>query len=339
MNIQTFIKIKIFFIVLFFSLSSRADHASPSFETGAAGAIMTSPGATLPEKEIVLGASFQLIELDDISDAGLEVAGAAEQDVHSVDSLLSVSVNIAYGVTDDLTLGVSFPYVERDNVREAHHDETTGMGEAEVAGDSSGIGDLNLFGQYRFYHSPDSDYSIIAGFKAPTGDTDERELEGGLFETEQQPGSGSWDPFFGLAFNRSFDQLGVSGNVLYTIINEGTQQTDLGDIFNYNVALSYRIFSPEGGHDHHSHQHGFNFIDYVDTALEFNGYHRERVDINGETEENSGGHTLYISPGVRIGIAHQWSFYTSAGIPVINDQNGIQSDPDFRVIGGFSFIF
>lgn len=43
---------------------------------------------------------------------------------------------------------------------------------------------------------------------------------------------------------------------------------------------------------------------------------------------------IHISP-----ICGQWSFYASAGIPVVNDQNGLQSEPDFRVIGGFSFTF
>ncbi len=147
MNIQRFTFINIVFIALFFSSLVNADHASPSFETGAAGAIMTIPGATLSENEIVLGAESQFIELDDISDAVLEAAGAADEDIHSVDSLLSVSVNIAYGITDNLTLGLSFPYIDRNDVREAHHDEATGTGETEFAGDSSGIGDLSLFGQ------------------------------------------------------------------------------------------------------------------------------------------------------------------------------------------------
>ncbi len=34
-----------------------ADHASASFETGAAGAIMTTPGATLPKGKFVVGIS------------------------------------------------------------------------------------------------------------------------------------------------------------------------------------------------------------------------------------------------------------------------------------------
>jgi hypothetical protein len=326
-----------FLSVLFCVSSAMADHASASFETGASGAIMTVPGRTLTQGKIVFGIGVQLIEFDELSDAELEAAGAADEDVHSTGSLLSVSANLVYGVTDDLTLGLSLPYVERRDVREAHHD--MGMGEAELAGDANGVGDLRGFGQYRFYHGRAGDAAVIAGIKMPTGRTGERELEGGLFEAEQQPGSGSLGPFLGIAWNKGWGRTGLSANVLYTFTGEGTQQTDLDDIFNYNLALSYRLFSPAGGHDHHVHAHGLGIVDYVDAVLELNGDHRGNAEINGVEEENTGGHTLYLSPGVRIGLAHRWSIFASLGIPVVNDLNGLQGEPDYRVIGGVTFAF
>ena len=324
-------------ILLSCTQMTQADHASASFETGAAGAIMTTPGATLPIGKFVVGMSVQSIELDDISDEVLEAAGTADEDVHSVDSLFSASANLAYGLTDDLTIGLTMPYVDRSNVREAHND--MGVGEAELAGDSNGVGDLTLFGQYRFHQSEKQDAAILVGIKTPTGETGVREIEGGLFEAEQQPGSGSWDPFLGLAYNHNWGDIGFSGNVLYTFVTEGTQDTDLGDIFNYNLALSYRTTIPEGGHDHHDHAHKAKVIDYIDMVVELNGDSRQRVNIGGESEEHSGGHSLYLSPGVRVGLGHSVSLFTSVGIPIVNDLNGIQSEPDYRVIGGMSITF
>ncbi len=324
-------------ILLSCTQTTQADHTSASFETGAAGAIMTTPGATLPIGKFVVGMSVQFIELDDISDEVLEAAATADEDVHSVDSLFSASANLAYGLTDDLTIGLTMPYVDRSNVREAHND--MGVGEAELAGDSNGVGDLTLFGQYRFHQSEKQDAAIIMGIKTPTGETGVKEIEGGLFEAEQQPGSGSWDPFLGLAYNRNWGDIGFSGNVLYTFVTEGTQDTDLGDIFNYNLALSYRTTIPEGGHDHHDHAHQAKIIDYIDMVVELNGDSRQRVNIGGESEEHSGGHSLYLSPGLRVGLGHTVSLFTSVGIPIVNDLNGIQSEPDYRVIGGMSITF
>ena len=74
-------------------------------------------------------------------------------------------------------------------------------------------------------------------------------------------------------------------------------------------------------------------------VVELNGDSRQRVDINGESEEHTGGHTLYISPGFRVGLSHSVSLFTSVGIPVVNDLNGLQSEPDYRVIGGMSVTF
>ncbi|MBI4006124.1 MAG: transporter [Gammaproteobacteria bacterium] len=314
-----------------------ADHASVSFETGAAGAIMTIPGATLPKGKTVFGFGVQFIDMDEISDGELEALGAADEDVHSVDNLLNLTANLAYGITDNLTVGASMPYIERNDIREAHND--MGAGEVEFAGDSVGIGDLSLFGQYRFYHNETQDMALIAGLKTPTGDTSEREAEGGFFGTEQQPGSGSRDPFFGMAYDRKWGRAGFSGNVLYTLVNEGSRQSDLGDIFNYNLAVTYRTFAPTGGHNHHRHTHGFGIIDYVDVMLEANGDYRERAEINNISDEHTGGHTLYISPGARVGIGHKWSFFGSLGVPVVNNLNGQQSEPEYRVIGGLSFTF
>ena len=220
-----------------------------------------------------------------------------------------------------------------------------GVGEVEVAGDASGLGDLRLFGQYRFYHDAAQDLAVTAGVKTPTGTTDERETGGGLFETDHQPGSGSWDPFFGLAYNRSFGRTGFSANVLYTATTEGSQQTDLGDSFNYNLALSTRLFSAaeeEHHHHHHGdehHEHHEHLLDYLDVVLELNGDVRGRDAVMGIKDENTRGHLLYLSPGMRIGLAERWSLYASVGLPIVNDSNGIQSDPDYRVVGGISTSF
>jgi Putative MetA-pathway of phenol degradation len=324
-------------LLLLISHSAFADHASPSFETGSSGAIITVPGSTLPKEKFVFSLGVQYLELDNIPDKTLEDLGTLNEEVHSVNSLLNASANFAYGFNDNLTLGFSLPYVERTDVREAHNDG--GVGEAELAGDSNGLGDLNLFGQYRFFNSDSMDIAIIVGLKTPTGDTGEKEIEGRLFEAEQQPGSGSWDPFAGISFNKSLGRIGISSNILYTFVTEGSQDTELGDIFNYNFAASYRAYLPKEEHNHDHHEHGTNLLDYIDVVLELNGDYRKKTDISGEKEAHSGGNTLYVSPGVRVGIGHTWSLFTSVGIPIIDDLNGVQSESDYRIFGGISKSF
>ena len=321
-----------------------ADHASTNFETGTAGAMMTIPGSTMPKGKIVVSTSIHVIELNSIPDARLTELGAADDDVHSTDSLIKLSINFAYGLKDNLTVGLSVPYIERHNVRLSSYNN--GMGDVEAAGDSKGFGDVSLFGQYRFMHTASTDVALLAGVKAPTGSTSETENSGELFETDHQPGSGSWDPFIGMAFNHSWDRTGISANLLYTHATKGTQDTDLGNILNYNIALSHRIFSASE-HHHHNHEadeqeedeHEEFSFEYVDLILELNGDLRDEPHTNSIEDENHGGHLLYLSPGIKLGLGHHWTFYTSAGIPIVKVLNGIQSEPDYRIVGGFSYSF
>lgn len=47
------------FLLAFNAQFAKADHASPSFETGATGAILTTPGAALPKCILVAGVGVQ----------------------------------------------------------------------------------------------------------------------------------------------------------------------------------------------------------------------------------------------------------------------------------------
>ena len=325
------------FIALLTPFAALADHASANFETGSAGAIMTIPGSTMPHGKLVAGTSIQVIEFNAISDTRLAQYGAIDQDVHSTDSLLKLSLTLAYGLTDDLTLGVNVPYVERHNIRAAANDN--GMGEVELAGTANGLGDTSLFGQYRLYHTAVTDVAALVGIMIPTGSTSERENGGGLFEADHQPGWGAWDPFLGLSFNRSWGSTGLSANILYTFETQGAQNSEVGEILNYNIALSRRVLM-EAEHHHHDEQEDTeSLVEYIDLMLELNGDLRDKLSVNGAKNFNHGGHLLYLSPGIKLGLGHHWTLYASAGIPVFNGLYGIQSEPNYRIITGLSYVF
>ena len=215
-------------------------------------------------------------------------------------------------------------------------------------GDTEGIGDLTLFGQYRFYgQDAGLQASLLTGIKTPTGETGERDDQGELFEAEFQPGSGSWDPMLGLALSQAQGRWSVDGNVLYTIATEGTQHTDLGDRFHYNGAVTYRLKGGDAEASHeaamtHSHHHGqSHHHDHalsprglvIDAVLELNGEWQAKQTISGETDPNSGGNVVFLSPGMRIA-SNRWSGFVTVGLPIINDLNGLQSEPTYRLFGG-----
>jgi hypothetical protein len=309
-----------------------ADHGSLGFGIGTASPIITQGGITLPVGMLAAGITTQFINFDSTSDAKLLEMQAAHGDVHSVNTYLQPAVFAAYGVTDDLTLGLRVPYVLRSGIRTPAED-----GDAvDKLGDSNGFGDVSVFGQYRFFHSADNlnQASLTIGLKTPTGATAVQTNLGDSFEAHFQPGSGSWNPSTGLSFTRAMGAFSFDTNILYTFATTGTQKTNLGDVFDYNFALSYAFGAPvRSGFFSSSNNAPWTAI------LELNGEWQDYQKTAGVTDPNEGGNTVYISPGVRFSGGKGWNTALSIGAPIITDLNGFQSEPSYRITYRFVAVF
>ena len=51
-----------------------------------------------------------------------------------------------------------------------------------------------------------------------------------------------------------------------------------------------------------------------------------------------GGNVVYLSPGVRYSL-DRWSAFVSAGFPIANEVNGVQAEPDWRLLTGVAVSF
>ena len=357
-----------------------AHHPGGVGNTGGSGPINTISASTLRAGQGAATAMFEIIRLKPLSDETLgeaahanappavhheegegheEAAGgggdhhgdADGRSPHSLKSIESINIALAYGITDDLTVSARLPFVRRTDVREGlHFHKHPVLGEhatvIETLGDASGVGDVTLLGQYRFLKDAASGFEMAAllGVKLPTGKTSENANEGERFEAEFQPGSGSWDGQFGLAATWRQGAWSFDTSALYHLITEGTQNTELGDRLLYGVALSYRVL---GGSAAEKHVHGDGSVHLhkaasqalnVDLVLELNGEWHDKQKAGTEVDDNSGGHTLYLSPGLRLS-AGDWSGFASAGIPIVEDMNGLQPDPDWKLVTGIAFSF
>lgn len=317
-----------------------ADHPSLSVLGGPAGAVTTVSALPLPWGTWSVGLRLEHVELEGFSDQRLLALAEQEEDVHSVDYLTSLSLGAAYGVTPDLTVGVSVPYVKRHNIREAHHGHDGEPPEVESLGDAEGLGDASLYGLYRWGGAEGSSHhaAVLLGVKTPTGKTDARGDTGERFELELQPGSGSWDPFAGLAFTWLRGRASYDVSTVYRLSTEGKQDTTLGDVVAFDAALAFRLL-PRAGHEHDhgaAEPHGHAALDLL---LEINGEWRGEDETAGVDNPNSGGRVIFLSPGVRYAFAGGWIASLSVGVPVVTDLNGFQSEPEYRVIGGVSAGF
>jgi hypothetical protein len=334
--------------------------------TGNAGPINTIPATTIEQGHAAFAVTYEHTRFGGLSDAQLIEAAANHIHAHSIKTIQVPSVSAAYGVTNDFMISARLPFVLRTDIREGHHEHAPGgavSNTVDARGDSSGIGDMTFLGQYRFPQRPfGAEIAVLFGIQVPTGATNERDVFGNLFEAEFQPGSGSWDPIFGFALTRRFGPWSFDANWLYQVVTTGTQDTDLGDQFRYNFAVSYRVMGysgdpmaafahdPPGGH-RHAHGHTNRHIGKaphvhppaapvfgLDLILELNGELDQKERIADVVNENSGGHVLYLSPGIRASY-DRFSAFASVGIPLIKDMNGLQSEPEYRVVVGAAASF
>jgi len=339
-----------------------ADHPTLGLQQDGAGSTTTLTALTLPQGAMTIGFESQYLSNNEISDFDLAHLAEDGEQVHSVEDVSNFSLNTAFGLTDRLTIGLNLPYVTRSGIREGphQHEEEPGHTEQDVhadedlladsdhsaaeapeirhLGSSSGIGDLTLYSQYRFLGDDDSNVHVSAlmGVKTPTGKTDVLNDEGHRFEAEHQPGSGSWDWLAGMAATRQWSKINLDSNVLYAFAGDGSQFSNLGDVFNYNIALSYRFtHDSKHGHGAASHHHDAPENSW-DIAVELNGEWRDYVTVGDIRQTHTGGNLVYIAPSVRFNNRNGWTAYASLGVPVIENLNGVQSDPKFRLFVGIS---
>jgi hypothetical protein len=361
-------------VMLLLAAPAEAHHPGGGGNTGSGGAINTISADTLSEGLIAASVRYEFIRLGQLSDADLLAAASQGNHAHSIRSIDSISLSAAYGVTNDLTFAVRIPGVRRSGISEPGEDMLSGghMGMMNAndmsslmsseginrRGNSAGFGDVTMLGQYRFHNNEQAGTSaaVLFGFKAPTGSTSQRDNFGQLFEAEFQPGSGSWDGLFGAAFTKRSGRWAFDVSGLYYLISTGTQNTNLGDRFLFGTAVSYRLVGATGSakeielheycmqprnqlqehclyHSNHDHSDMMKTPYTLDLVLELNGEWHDKQRIAGVPDPNSGGTTVYLSPGVRVGF-DRFSGFVSVGVPVINQHNGVQSKPDYRVLTG-----
>lgn len=340
-------------LLILVSTTVLADHPTVGIPGTLGGPVTTSSAYTLGKGEAAISFDFQYINFDPVSKARLALASDRDEDIHSADAVARTALNLAMGVSDQLTLGVSLPYIERQGLKEAahgHQDEHEEHAEppetVSYLGDASGFGDVHLHGAYRFAtlaplapFDSSASVALLFGLNVPTGDTHEKSHDGERLEAELQPGSGAWSPSLGLAFSTGKGSWSFDSNVLYTLVTEGSQGTDLGDVFNYNLSLSRQIYGLAAvNHDHQQHDHhdavrgGGLAAAGISTALvlELNGEWRDRADIDGQTQLNSGGNLVYIAPGIRVQ-SGDWQLSAALSVPIEN-MNGVQSEPETRLV-------
>jgi hypothetical protein len=241
-----------------------------------------------------------------------------------------------YSVSDRLTVLATLPYRKTEGDGELVAGAGGDPEREDITGGARAIGDLSLLGRYTLLsrHTLDATTLLagVLGVKLHTGDTDRYGDQGEFLDAHLQPGTGSTDLLLGVSVNHAVGRYAVSANVLASIAGKG-KTGDLshrfGNSINYDVTGKYRVSPDITGASPNA-----LFI-----SLGINGEYRNREKLDGVTVPDSGGQTLYLTPGLQYQVAAHWIFEATWQYAVYHDLNEMQPGENYKLFGSATYLF
>lgn len=222
---------------------------------------------------------------------------------------LEVQTQVVYGLTAKTNLQLSVPFLRKNlDSRRA-----------------TGLGDTTFWVKQQIWKrdslGTQERISLIGGVKSPTGESDASDRFGRL-PPMLQLGTGSFDFPVGVLFAHDA-RRGFFADAIYTAKTE-TNDYRFGDTLRYDLAFTCALKGSK------PREH------FIWAVLELNGQWADRDRSGGVLVANSGGHTLHLSPGLRL--AH-WTGHISLDfsyqIPILAALNGSQAEPKGAWLAGF----
>ncbi len=286
-----------------------------------AGMINSPTATTLGKNHVSAGFTFEYVRYNSIPADDAHRLHHGDRDVHGKNHEETYDLNVGYGILPDLDLYWVTPIVSKNSIDIHSH---ASLGQKERA---TGFGDMRLIGKYRFWKKY-VEAALIAGVKFPTGKTDAKQASGNKFEAENQPGTGSWDGEFGIVFSRNFRQrFSTATSFQYFLHGEGAQEHKMGDVFRHNLGVSYSLRQ-------------LGKYPNLNLVLEMNTEWGLRDRSRTEKKVyDSGGTTIFLSPGLNASFTQHISVFCTMPIPVYQNLGGEHEEVNFELLSGVNFSF
>lgn len=237
-----------------------------------------------------------------------------------VTGLVSV---LGYGVTRDLALFAMLPWFDKRLDMQ--------MGGQTIARSEQGFGDLTVLGRYTAFedNAPGRTIRIapFLGLKAPTGEDQARDGSGRL-PPLLQPGSGAWDALGGAVLTWQTLDFEIDSQVSYKA-NREANGFQAGNVWQIDGSLQYRLWP---------RSLGVGVPGFLYGVLEANLVHSAKDRVNGSADPDSGGSTLFITPGVQY-VTRKWIAEAGVQVPVRQHLNGTALRNDYVFSTGFRLNF
>jgi hypothetical protein len=229
-----------------------------------------------------------------------------------------------YTIDPDWGVALSLPFAERDHVHIHNHHGAQLLESWKF----SRLGDVRVLGRRQWMNESSEAgrlgyFGVNFGLKLATGDRDVRNAEGDRAERTLQPGTGTTDLVLGGFYS---GVLPFSGSSWFV---QGLWQSALRAREDYKPGR--RITLDVG--------YRYELTDAVGLMLQVNALHRQR-DSGAQSEpEDTGGRSLFFSPGMSIALSRATQLYGFVQLPLYQYVNGVQITADWSALAGVSARF
>ena len=314
----------ILFFTAFITMTPRVAPANHGPGTSGGG-ISTPSGEVLKQGKFELTLQEDYTQFEHVSRSAAERRALSAGEFDSLENASVTSFGLSYGILDDLQLSANIGWYFGNNFIDAESED--GVAESGVA-DPSGLTDLSLTLKWRVLRGQPGNVALIGGVIVPTGRDDVRLDNGDLLEPSSQPGTGAWGFRFGLGYSRFLtSHITIDTGAVYTLRTEH-DDFKVGDRFDVGLALAYRLTE--------SIQSFPNYSVFGEVAAVW----IDKDHVNGEGDNpNSGGWTVYLSPGFRVRFNENVALSFAPSVPIYQSLNGEQVRSDFKLSATLSFSF
>jgi len=296
------------------------------------GLVNMSNGMVLPKGKVVASIKYRYVHKDSLYDGGSKKSGNYGGKHDRVNQ--SVQLTAKAGLFDRFEARIMVPFWDKQVDRKAGNPPTS-----RGTDTLTGLGDVVLMGRYALMQQKSGDWLNLAfgaGLKLPTGDADgENDPPFSAAHKYLGPGgqlgTGSWDPKFELGATKFVGRSRFDAHFMYTLPGDGAHDSRKGNQFKYDFGYGYALNK------------------YFDLELELNGVDQQRHWYDGSAARSTGGHTVFITPGVHWKITDSSHFSVGVPLVVYRDLNGYSATPDrnsryglgedFQVITRLGFSF
>ncbi len=270
----------------------------------------TPTALPLPLAESSIRSFYEHVEMRTLLDNGRKIANPQAMRV-GVDV---VPLMVPHAVTPRTVLIAAVPYLHKTFEQSGTAQTNSGFGDAVLMARQTVLAADFIKGNRRMV--------LFAGATIPTGET---ASESGPLPMPVRLGLGTVNVLGQAVYSYVNDRLGIHGALGYTAATASKFGVRIGDRLGYDLAFGYRLFPAT-----YRTLHDVTLAGY----LEFDGTVEQPATQDGNPLANTGGHTLYLSPGLQLLPVQNWAIEASFQLPIVRQLRGMQLGPTWSLALG-----